>query len=171
MTKQMHSVPIRISGLSDGIHEFDREVVPGEIGLPDEFSRPIAAHVHLDKTHSQIILRISIVADATYPCDRCLDPVLIPVKEECLLFYARDIAAAKEMQDDDVRVIDPNEPVIDIGEDIKDIAILGIPMKRTCGEDQSGKPLCKSPIHGNADDSTDESVDPRWEKLKNMHTV
>ena len=165
MKKNDQHIPIRISGIADGQHDFDVVVTAADIGLPAEFPAEVAVHVHMDKTHSQIILTVDAASTAVYPCDRCLDPVTIPVAQRFVLMYARDVTAARVLDDDEVRVINPVDAFIDIGDDVRDFALLGIPMRRTCGEDADGAPLCRKPIQTPAT-QTDAQTDPRWDKLR-----
>ncbi len=164
MTKHDYIIPIRISGLSDGLHHFDLLSEPQRLNLPAEFDTDFTIHVDLDKTHSQLMLRIDIRSSATFLCDRCLAPVHIPIEQRFSLFYSRDISSARQFDEDDVRVIDPNEPVIDIAEDVRDFALIGIPMRRTCGEDSDGRSLCVPAI--TVDEESEMRIDTRWEKLR-----
>jgi uncharacterized metal-binding protein YceD (DUF177 family) len=170
MKKNVLHIPIRISGIADGQHDFALTAEPADIGLSEEFPTPIDVRVHMDKTHAQIILTIDVASSAVFPCDRCLDPITVPVTQHFVLMYARDIAAARTLDDDEVRLIDSNAAFIDIGDDVREYALLSIPMRRICGEDADGKPLCKSPISAEIFVPSDARVDPRWEKLRLLST-
>lgn len=170
MKKNVQHIPIRISGVAEGQHDFDLHAEPADIGLPEEYPHSLAIHVHMDKTHSQIILVVNVTTSAVVPCDRCLDPVTVPVAQHFVLFYAHDTSAARLLNDDDVRIVDPNTPFIDIADDVRDYALLSIPMRRICGEDGDGVPLCKDLPAQDMHLSDEERVDPRWEKLLSMKT-
>jgi uncharacterized metal-binding protein YceD (DUF177 family) len=161
-------IPIRISGLSDGVHEFDLVASPAAIGLPPEFREDVAVHVHLDKTHSQVVLTADIRTSAVFPCDRCLEPVHIPVEQSFALMLSKDSADAKLIDDEDTRVIDPNEPLIDIGPDTRDTALLAIPMRRVCGEDENGEPLCIDTETARRAIAQERPPDTRWEALAKL---
>jgi len=165
--KREHHIPIRISGLSDGEHVFELTAVPGEIGLPKEFESELAVDVRMDKTHSQLILHIRVRAEAAFLCDRCLEKLCIPIDTSFMLFYARDLAAARQLDEDDVRIIEPHEPLIDIGGDVRDFALLAVPMRRVCGE-FGGNPDCVAPSLEERLAGAQVSSDPRWEPLKKL---
>lgn len=176
MKRDAYHIPIRIAGLSDGQHEFDETVPPRNLELPAEFGQDLSVHVVMDKSHAHIVLTVDISGEAMYPCDRCLEPVRIPVAQHFLLYYARDPGAARMLEEDDVRMIDPSAPWVDIAEDVRDYALLAVPMRRTCGEDELGQPRCTAAADAAAADAGERAgeqageadVDPRWEKLKDI---
>lgn len=173
MKRDTYHIPIRIAGLSDGQHAFDETVPTHELELPAEFRQELSVHVIMDKHHSHIVLTVDLTGEAMYPCDRCLEPVRIPVAQHFLLYYARDPGAARMLDEDDVRIVDANAPSIDIAEDVRDYALLAVPMRRTCGENEDGSPVCvaaDAAIIGEAGESQEDDapVDPRWEKLKSL---
>jgi uncharacterized metal-binding protein YceD (DUF177 family) len=170
MTKIVHHIPIRIAGIADGRHAFTVTAQPAGIGLPEEFSEELVLHVRMDKTHAQIILTVDVTASAVFPCDLCLDPVPVAVRQHFVLMYARDVASARALDDDEVRLIDPSDAFIDIGDDVRDYALLSIPMRRTCGEDQQGNSLCTKPLASVAVEMPEHRTDPRWEKLRTLQT-
>jgi len=97
--------------------------------------------------------------------------VSVPIAQHFVLMYARDVAAARTLDDDEVRLIDPSAAFIDIGDDVRDYALLNIPMRRICGEDAEGRPLCGKPVPAETLDYAMESAhDPRWDKLRGLTT-
>ncbi len=163
-----YHIPIRISGLADGEHTFDITARPDEIGLPAEYNEEVVVHAVMDKTHAQLILRVALSSGATFQCDRCLEPVRIPFAGEFSLFYARELSSARELDEEDVRIIDPNQPVIDISADVRDFALLAIPMRRIHEEDADGNPSCPVTIPEEHLDSGADKIDPRWEALQKL---
>lgn len=161
-------IPIRVSGLSEGVHEFELAANPGEIGLPAEFVAAIRLQITLDKTHSQLVLKAKAETTAVFPCDRCLDPVTVPVERAFVLFFAQDPDSARVMDEEDIRLLDPHQPVIDIGDDVRDYLLLAVPMRRICGEKADGSPACRNAIVDTIPAEADDSIDPRWEQLKNI---
>ncbi len=165
--KQKH-IPVRLAGLGDGVHELLFDVDPEEIDLPAEFREKIAVRVDLDKTHHQAALHVFVRAAAVYPCDRCLEPVTIEVDTDFRLVYANDNSAESGEEESEIRRIDVNDPVIDLSDDVRDAALLCIPMRRVCGEDENGEPLCRDAIPPEHDADRQEKADPRWDALKSL---
>lgn len=156
-------IPIRVAGLADGIHEFTLEADPGRIGLPEEFRSPVHLDVHMDKSHAHIVLAITATATAVHPCDRCLDEIDIPVRESVTLVYAKDAAAEHMRDDENVRTLAADDTFIDAGDDVRDVLLLAIPMRRVC-EDYRDNPACGTAIPGA--DSLQADIDPRWDALR-----
>lgn len=168
MNMRTKYIPIRLSGRAEGTEELSFSVEPSEIQLPKEFSAPLTVLVHLDVSHDQIVLRVDVRGEAVYPCDRCLDPVPLPVETRFYLVYTSGGADDIAIDADDVRMIDHNDPVADLADDVRDAAMLCIPMRKICGEDEHGNALCRTtiPDHLNAD--AQEKSDPRWDALKSL---
>ncbi len=168
MNPRTKHIPIRLSGRAEGIEEITFSVAPADIELPPEFGTPLDVGVHLDVSHEQIILRVDVAGEAVYPCDRCLEPVRLPVKTRFYLLYSSSEKQEIDTDAEDVRMIDHNDPIADLSADVRDAALLCIPMRKICGEDKQGNSLCATsiPDHLNAD--VQEKSDPRWDALKSL---
>jgi uncharacterized protein len=168
MNSRTKHIPVRLSGLADGTHESHYEVAPGSIDLPEQFRDPVIVNVRLDKATHQIAMQVQVRSTAMFPCDRCLEDVVVPVEKEFVLVYTKD----KEEQDsdnDDLRVIDMNDPVIDLTDDVRDAALLCIPMRIICGDTADGEALCRQPIPESLRAESLQREDPRWEALKSLN--
>ncbi len=168
MNARTKHIPVRLSGRAEGIEELTYTVDPADLKLPAEFSAPLDVAVRLDVAHDQIVLRVNVVGEAVYPCDRCLDPVRLPVKSRFALVYNTSEREAGEPDADDVRLIDHNDPVADLADDVRDAALVCIPMRITCGEDELGDPLCKTPIPDHLNADSQDRIDARWDALKSL---
>ncbi|MBN1447469.1 MAG: DUF177 domain-containing protein [Bacteroidetes bacterium] len=168
MSKTHKHIPVRLSGLADGIHALDYDVPPADLDLPPEFGETVVVHVDLDKTHKQITLRVHVDTVAVYPCDRCLEPVRIPVHTEVVLVYAHDNSDRAE-EENDIRDIPAHDSTVDIADDVRDAALLCIPMRRICGENADGQSLCPRPIPDKLRTENHERSDPRWDALKSLN--
>ena len=164
--KPAYYIPIRISGLSDGEHIITSRVNPRELELPEEFDSEIVVNVKLEKTHAHVILQFTVSAVGTFPCDRCLAPVAVPIDSGETLFYAFSTQSARLLDEDDVRVINPSEPTIELAPDVRDCIFLNVPMRRVCGVDADGNPLCDPEIISLLDSGDEEPIDARWERLQ-----
>ena len=168
MNSKTKHIPVRLSGLADGAHELQYDVEPQLLDLPEQFVSPVHVDIHLDKGQHQVALRVSVHAEAQYPCDRCLDAVAVPVDTEFVLVYTHDNSGPSS-EDDSVRPIDVSDPTVDISEDVRDAALLCIPMRIICGEDEQGAALCRQPIPEELRAEAQQREDPRWDKLKSLN--
>ena len=76
---------IPFKGLKPGIHKFDFEVSASffqEIEGSEILDAEISAGVTLDKKSNFMELQFFLEGVATVVCDRCLDPVSLPVDYE-----------------------------------------------------------------------------------------
>jgi uncharacterized protein len=169
MTSKRKHIPVRLAGLSDGVHEFRFEVAPADIDLPAEFGQTVDVRIDVDKTHHQASLHVFVRTEASYPCDRCLEAVGIPVDTEFRLVYAHNNSAEDGADESEIRKLDINDPVVDLSEDVRDAALICIPMRRICGENEQGEALCKGIIPPDRDADAQDRVDPRWDKLKSLN--
>jgi uncharacterized protein len=169
MTLKKKHIPVRLAGLSDGVHELRFDVDPADIELPVEFGQTVDVRIDADKTHHQVAMHVFVRTAAQYPCDRCLEPVTIEVDTEFRVVYAHDNSAEGGEAESEIRQIDFNDPVVDLSEDVRDAALICIPMRRVCGEDENGEPTCPGllPAERNAD--LQEKEDPRWDILKSLN--
>jgi uncharacterized protein len=168
MNMRTKHIPIRLSGRAEGIEEFDFTVDPHDLELPAEFSTPLDVQVQLDVSHDQVVLRVEIVGQATYPCDRCLEPVVLPVESHFYLVYANKNAPGDDVDADEIRTIDHNDPVADLSEDVRDAAMLCIPMRIVCHGSDASTSSCSRAIPDERNADTLERTDPRWDALKSL---
>jgi uncharacterized protein len=124
--------------------------------------------VDLDTSHNQSALHIQVDTTAEYPCDRCLEPVRLPVLTNFVLVYSHD-NSEQSPDENEIRRIDMTDPIIDLAEDVRDAAVVCIPMRRICGEDSDGNSLCPSPIPDVLNADKQKREDPRWDRLKTLN--
>lgn len=172
MNAREKHIPLRIGGLSDGTHEMSLDVAPASIQLPAAFGSPVAVRIRVEKTHADAVVHVEAAATAEFPCDRCLEPVQVPATAAFALYYAHDLATARASADDEdeARLIDPQDPVVDLEDDVRSELLLHVPMRITCGEDADGRSLCRADIarylaEENGEDDA-PAGDPRWDALK-----
>jgi uncharacterized protein len=130
---------IKISNLSEGFHNFDFDNDIHDIGLADPFFGNFNAKIKLGKSHNQIILNVHLVLNANFDCDRCGINYNKILETDFQLVYLFEKAAAGA---DSLNIIylHPDADKINISSDLRDYAMLAIPMKNLCIEDCQG--LC-----------------------------
>lgn len=109
---------------------------------------PVTAHVLLIKrSENKIELSGSLKAVITLNCDRCLEEYqYIFISELQMIVELVDHARHWRLQDMEVGKVDldtfeATEPIVDIGEILRQQILLGMPAKQLCREDCRG--LCK----------------------------
>ncbi|NOY05263.1 MAG: DUF177 domain-containing protein [Chlorobi bacterium] len=162
---------LRIAGLSDGVHEYTVTVAPKAIGLSESFRQPFDVNIVLEKTRRQFVLHVTSLASGWFPCDRCLDETEVRVEVDFwLVFMTTGDQHAISSDDEDnkeVVLLPPNTHEIDIAEDVRQFIELAVPLRKICGEDNEGHPLCKSKVWEKWVGEP-ETADTRWDALKKL---
>lgn len=150
---------INISNLSEGEHEYDLSEEAQKLGWSEDFTGQIDVHVTLGKSLNQLIATIQASVKGVFVCDRCARNFESEVKTTFHSVYSWEHDAEQGVGDD-FYVLAPDQNVIDISESVKEYLLLAVPFKRLCG-----KKDCKIPNQPVLDD---DSVDPRWDKLREL---
>ncbi len=131
---------IRVSGLSNGLHEYHLSTDPGAVGLDDSFREPVDVEARIDKNPRQIYLTAEIHTTGHFECDRCLDEFDRPLTAAYSMLYVyRELDGGKQSPEE-VTVIDPETAQISLAEDVRQMVMLAVPLKLLCREECKG--LC-----------------------------
>lgn len=161
---------IPFKGLSLGVHHYDWAL---EKKFFDAFENPdvldctLDVKLELEKQERMMILNFSISGDLEVACDRCLENFNLPVAIQEKYFIKFGDEHREESES--VQVIPESEYQIDIAQLIFDFVSLSVPIKKVHPDDKHGKSLCnKDTMQKVEEHQVDESIDPRWEALKNI---
>jgi uncharacterized protein len=156
---------IKTSGLSEGIHHLTLEEEINELELKEPFSGKYRAEVKLTKLHNRIILDIDLKTQAYFECDRC------GINFNCTLLNNFQIVylfgdSPEESSSDNIIYLPPDADKIKLDKELRDYAILSIPMKKLCREDCKGLCFrCGKNLNNVSCKCEAEQVDPRWKPL------
>lgn len=168
MKKDRNHILIAISGLKDGEYDFHFTVKPEDLTLPDNFREKIEIDIQIEKLKLRYLSSVHAETRAQFECDRCLEPVEIPINAEFTILCTSDVNEAKQYdEEEDVKIVATNEHEIDFTDEIRQYTLLSIPIRRTCGEDADGVSLCKRDIPAERMIPIPD-FDPRWEELKKL---
>ena len=135
--------------------------------------------VRLSKSGVDVVVRGTLAAELIVPCSRCLEPAVIPVREELSVLavpansHGRSGRAASDTGDDEgegdeedsseADIIPYDGETLVLDELVRDELLLGIPMIPLCSEGCPGiRPERPSK---DAPSAADESIDPRLRPL------
>jgi uncharacterized metal-binding protein YceD (DUF177 family) len=165
----MSSLRINISNLPEGTHERTLEARPEETGLDSRFSKTVHLDVELEKTSRQLYAHVQLSTGGVFTCDRCLDEFEKTVTSSYGVVYVTDARAAAEHDAAEVQVISPDASFIDLGEDVRQFAILALPQKMLCREECAGLcPSCGANLNRGPCGCSREEADPRWSDLRRL---
>ncbi|MCI0706058.1 MAG: DUF177 domain-containing protein [Ignavibacteriae bacterium] len=166
----MSELVINISKLSLGGHQRSLEASPAAVGLDARFTKPVHVEVEMEKNPRQIYARVEFETGGKFMCDRCLDEIEREVKTGYSVVYVMDGDAPENVKgSEEIQAITPDTNTVDIGEDVRQYALLALPFKILCREDCAGLcPTCGTNWNKAKCDCKDEEIDPRWEGLKQI---
>ena len=162
---------IKISNLSDGTHEFRFLEPVDSVGLESPFEGKVEVEVKLTKAHSQLILDTTLLVNAVFDCDRCMTTVNIQLNADYKMVYLQDVEPV-ENNSDNIAYISSEADVIDISNDVRDFAILAVPMKKLCSEDCKGLcPRCGKNLNEGECSCNKDETDIRWKPLMELKNI
>lgn len=158
---------IDFASLVLGEHRFDFEIDKSlfeKFENEDILGANINVRVDLLKEERMLTFNFTFKGTLNVLCDRCLDPLDVKIKGDNTLFVKFGDKNLEEK--DDVIIISNREDVIDLSQHIYEYILLTKPMK--CVHELS---KCNSDIVeriNKKEENNDESIDPRWNVLKNI---
>ncbi len=116
------------------------------------------------------LLTADLETELTLACDRCLEPIVQPVREGIELLLVVDapqaIEGEQELSEEDLGILHLDGEVFDTEPLLIEQLQLSIPMKPVCRPDCKGLcPICGTDRNRGTCDCRTESVDPRWAAL------
>lgn len=158
---------IKIGSLPDGVHGYRFSEYPLLIGLSesDNFFSKVDVEATLEKRNRQIYLKASVRTTKQCTCDRCLDEFTQVLSNSYEMLYLFDTTSSLDFQGD-VTIISPDTTEIDIDDDVRQIALLALPMKTLCRKDCAGLcPICGKNLNFESCECKIAEPDGRWAAL------
>jgi uncharacterized protein len=167
--KRPDGIKIRISGLSNGLHDYHFSAEPSEIGLEAELIKPVEIDVALDKTTRQVYLKASLSTTGKFVCDRCTDEFELALATKYSVFYLYDEESGGSLPPEEVQVIGPDTVHLELSEDIRQFVMLSVPLKLLCRDDCKGLcPRCGKNWNTGRCDCKQEAADSPWQGLEKL---
>lgn len=168
--KPLNSFIIPFRGLKPGIHRYDLQVdktffehfQQGEIQ-----EGVLSVHIDLEKEERMLLFLFTLTGNVTLPCDRCNEPVAIPIsgKERLIVKFGEEFSEL----DEEIQIIPESETSFDVSPFLFEYIHLLLPMKRVHPEDDQGNSTCNPDMLARLNQFLqNRAQDPRWEKLKEL---
>ena len=156
---------IKISNLSDGNYNYEFEGKVAEIGLSEPYTGKYKTNIELCKFQDQIILNCETKIKACMICDRCAEEYDRIIKSENKMVYLLR-GTEDENESIDVVYLNADADKINIKDNIRDYALLAIPMKKLCTEDCKGLCYrCGKNLNKGACECNENEIDERLKPL------
>lgn len=138
----------------------------------EELAAAVHGDVRLMRSDRGILVMGQVGTAAACECSRCLAQFTLPVEFELEeeFFPSIDVNSGLplELAPDESLVIDKNH-VLDLGEAIRQYAIIHVPMKPLCKENCAGLcPTCGKDLNRGRCRCPAQVIDPRWSKLAEL---
>lgn len=171
----MDEFKLRIAGICLGNHCFtidcDKEFF--EIANISELEDGLLKlQIKMEKTETMLNLKFHFKGDITALCDRCLDPVTLPLDfhEQLVVKLVQYVDEKTSETDDAVWVINENQYELDIFHFVYESIRLALPLKIAHPDDESGNSTCNAEVleimkkftHSHSE------IDSKWEGLKKI---
>lgn len=164
---------INLVKLHEDLNWLKFQIKPGDLGFDEKeqilalFPNDIDVDVEVQKFSDKYFIKINLNTIIHYCCDRCLDDFDQKLNAAFQLIYSK--YTSDQFEDDEFRFLGESETEIDLCSDIRENILLVLPMKYLCKETCRGLcPHCGVNLNHEACDCQQETIDPRWEKLKSL---
>ena len=167
---------IELENLEGGKGDFAHVYQPDDLNPVDErisLSEPVTVSGKVRLAGNEVFVNGHVETRAQVECDRCLQPVEMPVSADFALEYITgseyESSGAAELTEEEMSVSVFDGQAIDVDEIVKEQIVLAVPTRMLCREDCKGIcPECGTDRNtGECSCATDET-DPRWAALKNL---
>jgi len=159
---------IKISNLSEGEHNFVFEDKVDVLDLDKPFYGKYKSSLILNKLHDQLILSVTSNFKVKYECDRCGTEYKTSLKSDYKMIYLMN-EAPEETESLNVSYLSRDADKIDISSDVREFALLAVPMKKLCKDECKGLCYkCGKDLNKEKCTCSTEEIDPRWKPLMNL---
>jgi uncharacterized protein len=160
---------INISNIPAGISTHELSQSAQLLGLPENFSGSVTAHVSLEKSSWQILAKITAQVNAAFVCDRCAEEYVRPINAVFDLVYTWTETERSTEEGEDLYVLGDGQKVIDVSDAVREYVLLGVPIKNLCRDDCRGLcAVCGTNLNERLCGCTPDEVDVRWSALQNL---
>jgi len=138
------------------------------LDLDKPFYGKYKSFVILNKLHDQLILSVTSDFKVKYECDRCGTEFKSGLKSGYKMIYLMN-EKPEETDSINVSYLNRDADKIDIKSDVREFALLSVPMKKLCKEDCKGLCYkCGKDLNKEQCTCSTEEIDPRWKPLMNL---
>lgn len=167
---------IELENLEGGKGEFAHVYKPDDLNPVDErikITEPAAVSGKIRLSGNEVFVNGHVETRAQVECDRCLQPVEIPVSADFELEYITgseyESGSVAELTEAEMSVSVFDGEAIDVDEIVKEQILLAVPTRMLCREDCKGIcPECGIDRNTGECGCVTKEIDPRWAALKDL---
>ena len=167
---------IRIAGVEIGTYSYSMicdkaffelsEISEVEDGL-------LNLQIEMDKSEKMLDLKFHFAGEVVAPCDRCLDPVTIPMDfdEQLIVNLVPEVEEDFE-NDENIWMVDENIYELDLFHFIYETIRLALPHRIVHPDDENGNSTCNPEVlkklESLSQSEKPQEIDERWAALKDL---
>jgi uncharacterized protein len=167
---------IELENLEGGKGEFAHVYQPDDLNPVDErisLSGPATVSGKVRLAGNEVFVNGHVETRTTVECDRCLQPVEMPVDTDFALEYITgseyESSGVAELTEAEMSVAVFDGEAIDVDEIVKEQIVLAVPTRMLCREDCKGIcPECGTDRNTGDCSCATNDTDPRWAALKKL---
>jgi len=167
---------IELENLEGGKSDFAHVYKPEDLNPVDErlsLTAPTTVTGKVRRPRNEVFVNGQIDTRVQVECDRCLQPVELPVNADFELEYISDSdyksGGPVELTEAEMSVSVFDGEAIDVDEIVKEQILLAVPTRMLCREDCKGIcPECGIDRNTGECSCTTNDIDPRWAALKGL---
>jgi uncharacterized protein len=153
---------IKISSLSDGVHNFNFDEAVKVINLSEPFFGNILVDAELNKSHNQLVLSAKLTAKVNFDCDRCNNNFNSTITNSYKMVYLIGMQP-QDSQSINIAYLHADADKIILDDDVRDYALLAVPMKRLCNVYCKGLCIkCGKNLNEGDCGCDHDNIDDRW---------
>jgi len=163
-------IKIKVSNLANGRFDFNFNGKVIDLEIPEPYIGNYNTNVVLDKFENQIIIDVETKIAANLICDRCAADFQSVINSKYKIVYLFQTNFNESVDEkEDIVYLHPDTDKIELSSDVRDFAILAVPMKRLCSENCKGLcPRCGKNLNDGSCNCDEKIIDPRWESLQKL---
>lgn len=157
---------VDITSLSSGIHQLEMTPTAEAASLDPTTFGDLRVEAELQLHRDRILVKLHATATAELTCDRTLKEYEQPVEGTYNVLFGPPSMVGQEGEEfDEVRPLNPSDQEIDLTDVVRDTLLLALPQRQVApgAEDE---PIARE--FGATEEEEDESIDPRWEELREL---
>jgi uncharacterized protein len=167
---------IELASIETNQLRFAHTYEPGAFSLDDERLELVEPPVilgEIKREGQKLMVEGSVKASVKVDCDRCLQPVILPLAARFQLEYvSRDYyekLPAAELSTEDLELSVLDSELVDLDEITREQLLLLVPSQVLCQPDCKGIcPTCGANRNLSGCSCEEQVVDPRWAALKSL---
>ena len=172
MKQKREEFKLRLSGVGLGKHKYsifcDKEFFD-LAEITEIIEGCLSLDIEMEKKETLLQFSFHFYGEVSLPCDRCLDPVSLPLDfSESLIVKFNSIGETNK--EEEMWTIPEKEYELDMFHFVYESIILALPSKITHAETLDGKSACNPEIIERLGKLVIKEMgnDPRWDALKNI---